>query len=103
MWAEPGIAAHHPLGFIAPAPPAPNREPLLSGMEASAAGVAAALGGRFKVTQLLSPRDMVALHQPHEAWPAPGSAAPPPILSFFSFAAAEVLGGAGAGAAGAQA
>jgi hypothetical protein len=64
-------------------------EPFLSGLVPSGEAVAQFLAacGRWRLTELLSPRAMAARMLPHEPW----RDAAPPLLSFYSYAAAELL------------
>jgi hypothetical protein len=39
-------------------------------------------------------KEMAARQLPHLTWPKPGSKAPPPMLSFYSFTSAEVVAAA---------
>jgi hypothetical protein len=64
-------------------------EPFLSGLVPSGECVSQLLSacGPWRLTELLSPRAMAARMLPHEPWREEA----PPILSFYSYAAAELM------------
>jgi hypothetical protein len=63
-------------------------EPFLSGLPPTSAAVQGFLQscGPWRLAELLGPREMVARVLPHLAW----QDKVPPILSFYSYAAAEL-------------
>ncbi len=46
---------------------------------------------KIHICRFLTAQQMAARQLPHLAWPTLGSAAAPPMLSFYSFVAAEVV------------
>ncbi|KIY99348.1 hypothetical protein MNEG_8616 [Monoraphidium neglectum] len=65
--------------------------------EAAAKAAAAGAAGadtppqRLQLQEFVDAKEMAARQLPHLVWPEPGTKAPPPMLSFYSFASAEVV------------
>ncbi|KAI8474183.1 MAG: S-adenosyl-L-methionine-dependent methyltransferase [Monoraphidium minutum] len=81
--------------FISGLPDAPASMQAFFDGPAAGAAAADAPGGaparRLKLLEFADAQSMAARQLPHLAWPEAGAAAPPPMLSFYCFATAEVV------------